>query len=50
MDAGVRGAYRLVRNGVDLRRFPPADGADRLVARTRLGLAASVPLACASAG
>ncbi|MER7545519.1 glycosyltransferase family 4 protein [Actinomadura sp.] len=45
VDAGVRGAYRLVRNGVDLSRFAPAGGADRLAARTRLGLAGSVPLA-----
>ncbi|NKZ08214.1 glycosyltransferase family 4 protein [Actinomadura latina] len=44
-DAGVSGAYRLVRNGVDLSRFAPADGADRRTARTRLGLAAGVPLA-----
>ncbi|MFB4308258.1 glycosyltransferase [Actinomadura sp. GTD37] len=40
-DAGVRGAYRLVRNGVDRDRFAPAD---RRTARTRLGLAAGVPL------
>ncbi|GAA1792229.1 hypothetical protein GCM10009735_25110 [Actinomadura chokoriensis] len=45
LDARVRGAYRLVRNGVDLARFTPADGADRLTARIRLGLAAGVPLA-----
>ncbi|TDC75038.1 glycosyltransferase [Actinomadura sp. 7K507] len=43
--AGVRGPYRLVRNGVDRRRFRPADGAARLAARTRLGLPAAVPLA-----
>jgi len=42
MDAGVRGAYRLVRNGVDRGRFAPAD---RGTARVRLGLAAGVPLA-----
>ena len=41
-DARVRGAYRLVRNGVDRDRFAAAD---RLAARTRLGLAAGVPLA-----
>lgn len=41
MDAGVRGAYRLVRNGVDRGRFALAD---RPVARIRLGLAAGVPL------
>ncbi|MFD0684271.1 glycosyltransferase [Actinomadura fibrosa] len=45
MRAGVRGPYRLVRNGVDRRRFRPADGAARLAARTRLGLPADVPLA-----
>ncbi|MBT2207452.1 glycosyltransferase [Actinomadura sp. NEAU-AAG7] len=44
MRAGVRGPYRLVRNGVDRRRFRPADGAARLVARARLGLPASAPL------
>ncbi|GAA4377127.1 glycosyltransferase [Actinomadura verrucosospora] len=43
--AGVRGPYRLVRNGVDRRRFAPADAAARLAARTRLGLEAAVPLA-----
>ncbi|MEU8803319.1 glycosyltransferase [Spirillospora sp. NPDC048819] len=45
MRAGVRGPYRLVRNGVDRRRFRPADGAARLAARTRLGLPPAVPLA-----
>ncbi|MFG2087511.1 glycosyltransferase [Spirillospora sp. NPDC048824] len=45
MRAGVRGPYRLVRNGVDRRRFRPADGAARLAARLRLGLPAAVPLA-----
>lgn len=45
MRAGVRGTYRLVRNGVDRRRFRPADGAARLAARTRLGLPVGVPLA-----
>lgn len=45
MRAGVRGEYRVVRNGVDRRRFRPADGAARLAARARLGLPATVPLA-----
>ncbi|WP_395969605.1 glycosyltransferase [Actinomadura sp. 1N219] len=45
MRAGVRGPYRLVRNGVDRRRFGPADAIARLGARTRLGLPAGVPLA-----
>ena len=45
MRAGVRGPYRLVRNGVDRRRFRPADGAARLAARVRLGLPPAAPLA-----
>jgi glycosyltransferase involved in cell wall biosynthesis len=45
MRAGVRGPFRVVRNGVDRDRFAPADGAARLVARTRLGLPPAVPLA-----
>lgn len=45
MRAGVGGPYRVVRNGVDRRRFRPADDAARLAARTRLGLPADVPLA-----
>ncbi|WP_067793413.1 glycosyltransferase [Actinomadura formosensis] len=45
MAADVQGAYRLVRNGVDRRRFTPADGTARLAARARLELAADVPLA-----
>ncbi|MGH3240268.1 MAG: glycosyltransferase, partial [Spirillospora sp.] len=45
MRAGVRGPYRLVRNGVDRRRFQPADEAARLRARERLGLPAAAPLA-----
>ncbi|TYK50960.1 glycosyltransferase family 4 protein [Actinomadura decatromicini] len=43
--AGVRGPFRIVRNGVDRRLFRPADAAARLVARTRLGLPATAPLA-----
>ena len=43
--AGVQGPYRLVRNGVDLRRFEPADADDRVTARARLRLPAGVPLA-----
>ena len=43
--AGVCGPYRLVRNGVDLRRFTPADESARSAARTRLGLPRGVPLA-----
>ncbi|WUH98937.1 glycosyltransferase [Spirillospora sp. NBC_00431] len=45
MREGVRGPYRLVRNGVDRRRFRPADGTARLGARARLGLPAAAPLA-----
>jgi glycosyltransferase involved in cell wall biosynthesis len=45
MRAGVRGPFRLVRNGVDRRRFGPADASARLAARTRLGLPAAAPLA-----
>ncbi|WP_141579152.1 glycosyltransferase [Actinomadura sp. WMMA1423] len=43
--AGVRGPYRLVRNGVDRSRFTPADADARLAARVRLGLPPGVPLA-----
>jgi glycosyltransferase involved in cell wall biosynthesis len=45
VDAGVQGPYRLVRNGVDLRRFTPADDTARLAARIRLGLPSGAPLA-----
>ncbi|MFI0406168.1 glycosyltransferase [Actinomadura sp. 3N508] len=45
MRAGVRGPYRLVRNGVDRGRFGPADAIARVGARTRLGLPAGTPLA-----
>ncbi|QFG23687.1 glycosyltransferase family 4 protein [Actinomadura sp. WMMB 499] len=45
VQAGVRGAYRLVRNGVDRRRFTLATPADRTAARARLGVPAAVPLA-----
>jgi glycosyltransferase involved in cell wall biosynthesis len=43
--AGVRGPYRLVRNGVDRRRFTPAHATARRAARTRLRLPADAPLA-----
>ncbi|MFV2216821.1 glycosyltransferase [Actinomadura sp. LOL_016] len=45
VQAGVRGAYRLVRNGVDRRRFMLATPADRTAARARLGVPAGAPLA-----
>jgi glycosyltransferase involved in cell wall biosynthesis len=43
--AGVHGPYRLIRNGVDLTKFTPADTDDRRAARTTLGLPQEVPLA-----
>ncbi len=45
VQAGVRGAYRLVRNGVDRTRFAFASDAGRAAARARLGIPAAVPLA-----
>src|SRR6266545_3220590 len=42
---GVRGRYTVVRNGLDLDRFPPADDRDRTAARRRLGVDPAVPLA-----
>jgi glycosyltransferase involved in cell wall biosynthesis len=42
---GVRGRYAVVRNGVDLARFAPADGSARAAARDRLGLDPTVPVA-----
>jgi glycosyltransferase involved in cell wall biosynthesis len=43
--AGVRGPYRLIRNGVDLTKFTPADAHERRAARAELGLPLGVPLA-----
>jgi glycosyltransferase involved in cell wall biosynthesis len=43
--AGVNGPYRLVRNGVDRRRFTPAPATARRAARQRLRLPADAPLA-----
>jgi glycosyltransferase involved in cell wall biosynthesis len=43
--AGVHGPYRLVRNGVDRRRFTPAHATARRAARTRLRLPTDAPLA-----
>ncbi|MBE1531765.1 glycosyltransferase involved in cell wall biosynthesis [Actinomadura algeriensis] len=45
VQAGVRGAYRLVRNGVDRRRFVLATDAGRAAARARLGVPPGAPLA-----
>jgi glycosyltransferase involved in cell wall biosynthesis len=42
---GVRGRYTVVRNGVDLDRFSPADDRIRAAARGQLGVEADVPLA-----
>lgn len=36
--AGVRGRLVVVRNGVDLRRFAPADETERAAARAQLGV------------
>jgi glycosyltransferase involved in cell wall biosynthesis len=41
---GVRGRYVVVRNGVDLARFRPADGRARAAARHRLGAEPGAPL------
>ncbi|REE97712.1 glycosyltransferase [Thermomonospora umbrina] len=43
--ARIRGPYRVVRNGVDLTRFRPADAEEKARARTRLGVGQDVPLA-----
>lgn len=42
---GVHGRYAVVRNGVDLDRFRPANDGDRSAARCRLGVPDGVPLA-----
>jgi glycosyltransferase involved in cell wall biosynthesis len=43
--AGVRGRYTVVRNGVDLHRFQPADDRARARARYRLAVDPDRPLA-----
>jgi glycosyltransferase involved in cell wall biosynthesis len=43
--AGVAGAVRVVRNGVDLDRFHPADLGAQRAARAELGLSPTAPLA-----
>ncbi|MEU5869070.1 glycosyltransferase [Nonomuraea sp. NPDC047529] len=43
-DAGVGGPLTVVRNGVDLARFPPATPDERLAARRDLGLSRRAPL------
>jgi glycosyltransferase involved in cell wall biosynthesis len=40
----VPGRYEVVRNGVDLTRFRPADAGGRAHARARLGITPGVPL------
>ncbi|MEV4258079.1 glycosyltransferase [Spirillospora sp. NPDC049652] len=42
---GIRDRVWTIRNGVDLRRFPPADQHERELARERLRLPPDVPLA-----
>jgi glycosyltransferase involved in cell wall biosynthesis len=42
---GVRGRYAVVRNGVDLSRFRPANDGDRAEARARLGVDGGAALA-----
>lgn len=44
-DYGLKGRYAVVRNGVDLERFRPAEDHDRRAARRRLGIAADARLA-----
>lgn len=44
-EAGLRGRYVVVRNGVDLNRFRPTREVDRLAARARLGIAPGAPVA-----
>lgn len=43
--AAVRARYKVVRNGVDRRRFAPAGEAERRAARDALGLPRDAPLA-----
>jgi len=43
-ERGVKGEYAVVRNGVDLTRFRPADEDARAAARLRLGVANDAPL------
>jgi glycosyltransferase involved in cell wall biosynthesis len=42
--AGLRGEIRVIPNGVDCERFRPADAAERVRLRERLGLPLNVPL------
>jgi glycosyltransferase involved in cell wall biosynthesis len=46
-EAGVRGRYEVIPNGVDLTRWPAASAEDRVAARAALGVDAGVPLAVA---
>jgi glycosyltransferase involved in cell wall biosynthesis len=44
-EAGIRGRFRIIRNGVDLDAYPEASPEDRPRARERLGRAPDEPLA-----
>jgi glycosyltransferase involved in cell wall biosynthesis len=43
---GIRGAWRVIENGIDLDAFPVADEAERTAARARLGLGAGPLVVC----
>ena len=43
---GIRGAFRVIPNGVDLTAFTPASPADRVAARGRLGLTEAPLVVC----
>jgi glycosyltransferase involved in cell wall biosynthesis len=45
-DAGVRGAWRVIPNGVDLAALTPATSGERAAARARLGLPANPLVVC----
>jgi glycosyltransferase involved in cell wall biosynthesis len=47
--AGVRGDYAVVRNGIDLTRFSPADPGRRRQLRAQLGIDPDTPLAVRAA-
>ena len=45
VEAGVRGPFRVIPNGIDLQALEPATDVDRSEARRRLGLDSESPLA-----